>query len=208
MCEGSRFRILTVCTGNVCRSPLAESFLQAGFDFAAPGSFEVRSAGTHALVDQPMTPEIQALATSMGVGPEGFTSRQLVPDMLHSADLVLTLTREHSKLILEENPPPPQKNLLPARICRILIRQSNPRQTWSRLSDGVRQCDKPCGNGEKDFMKMEFDDIVDPYREPEEVLQKMTRAARSSHAGNCRMGDRGRIEPVKGGGAPMFFVKG
>lgn len=174
MCEGSRFRILTVCTGNVCRSPLAESFLQAGFDFAAPGSFEVRSAGTHALVDQPMTPEIQALATSMGVGPEGFTSRQLVPDMLHSADLVLTLTREHSKLILEENPLLLKRTFSLREFARILsaVEPETDLEPIERWRAAVRQALRKRGKG---FMKMEFDDIVDPYRQPEEVLQKMTR---------------------------------
>lgn len=172
MCEGSRFRILTVCTGNVCRSPLAEILLQAGFDYAAPGSFEVRSAGTHALVDQPMTPEIQALATKIGVSPDGFTSRQLVPDMLHSADLVLTLTREHSKLILEENPLLLKRTFSLREFARILsaVKPDTSLQPTERWRAAVRQSLRKRGKG---FMKMEFD-VVDPYRQPEEVLQKMT----------------------------------
>ncbi|WP_446740540.1 arsenate reductase/protein-tyrosine-phosphatase family protein [Ornithinimicrobium sp. CNJ-824] len=45
-------RILVVCTGNVCRSPLVERLLQQGLDERwGPGAFEVRSAGTGALVD-------------------------------------------------------------------------------------------------------------------------------------------------------------
>ncbi len=42
-------RILTVCTGNICRSPVAERLLQAGLDQVLPGGFEVRSAG-HACI--------------------------------------------------------------------------------------------------------------------------------------------------------------
>ena len=47
-------RVLTVCTGNICRSPYAELLLREGFGWARPGAFEVTSAGTHALVGRPV----------------------------------------------------------------------------------------------------------------------------------------------------------
>ena len=45
-------RILTVCTGNVCRSPMAAVELDHGLNEISPGGFEVTSAGMHALVDE------------------------------------------------------------------------------------------------------------------------------------------------------------
>ncbi len=47
-------RLLTVCTGNVCRSPYAAALLGAGLDWARPGAFRVASAGTPALVGRPV----------------------------------------------------------------------------------------------------------------------------------------------------------
>ena len=52
----SPVRILTVCTGNICRSPVAERLLQAGLDQVLPGGFEVPSAGTRAMVGDPIQP--------------------------------------------------------------------------------------------------------------------------------------------------------
>ncbi|MEO8284563.1 MAG: hypothetical protein ABI568_14370, partial [Pseudarthrobacter sp.] len=49
-------RILTVCTGNICRSPVAERLLQAGLEQVKPGAFRVRSAGTRAMVGDPVQP--------------------------------------------------------------------------------------------------------------------------------------------------------
>ena len=45
--------VLTVCTGNVCRSPLAEALLR---ERLAPLDIRVRSAGTRALIGSAMTP--------------------------------------------------------------------------------------------------------------------------------------------------------
>ena len=52
------FTILTVCTGNVCRSPIAEKLLRLELR-DLPG-VRVHSAGTNALVNAPMTPEVKA----------------------------------------------------------------------------------------------------------------------------------------------------
>ena len=59
------FSILTVCTGNVCRSPLAEQLLRNRLrDVSA---IEVSSAGLQALVEQPMFDVTQEIARSYGV---------------------------------------------------------------------------------------------------------------------------------------------
>ena len=51
----SAARVLTVCTGNICRSPFIERALQAELDRSwGPGVVEVTSAGTGAMVGEPM----------------------------------------------------------------------------------------------------------------------------------------------------------
>ncbi|HSP60467.1 MAG TPA: low molecular weight phosphatase family protein, partial [Ornithinimicrobium sp.] len=60
-------RILVVCTGNVCRSPLVERLLQDGLDERwGTGRFVVRSAGTGALVDHPMDERSAEVLTGLG----------------------------------------------------------------------------------------------------------------------------------------------
>ncbi|MGN7147383.1 low molecular weight phosphatase family protein [Arthrobacter sp. SAFR-179] len=94
-------RILTVCTGNICRSPVAERLLQAGLDQAVPGGFHVSSAGTRALVGEPMQPISADIVRTFGGDPEGFAARQLTPRILRGVDLVLTMTSGHRGEVLQ-----------------------------------------------------------------------------------------------------------
>ncbi|MFL2000035.1 low molecular weight phosphatase family protein [Microbacterium sp. A1-JK] len=87
--------ILTVCTGNICRSPLAEQILRAAL---TPLDVEVSSAGTHALVDKPMTRESAKLAAAFGVptaDSKAHRARWLTELHLTGPDLVLAMSREH-----------------------------------------------------------------------------------------------------------------
>lgn len=90
--------VLVVCTGNVCRSPLAERALQAALDAATPeGATGVRvvSAGTGALAGEPMTDEAADAVVRAGGDPAGHRARDLVPAQVREAALVLTATRDH-----------------------------------------------------------------------------------------------------------------
>jgi len=53
------FRVLHVCTGNICRSPMAEHLMRAGLQQRLGGgaaAFEVASAGTMGFAGEPMQP--------------------------------------------------------------------------------------------------------------------------------------------------------
>ena len=86
--------ILIVCTGNICRSPLAEKLLQSRLTAAGIPAI-VTSAGTRAVVDHPMTDEAAFLSTQYGAEPTLHLARQLTADRIAAADLILTATREH-----------------------------------------------------------------------------------------------------------------
>ena len=88
-------RILTVCTGNICRSPVAERLLQAGLDQVRPDAFVVRSAGTRAMVGDPIQPSSADIVRTYGGTPDGFAARQLTPKILRESDLVLAMTAKH-----------------------------------------------------------------------------------------------------------------
>jgi protein-tyrosine phosphatase len=97
-------RILTVCTGNICRSPVAERLLQAGLDQVLPGGFEVRSAGTRAMVGDPIQPLSAEIITRYRGNPQQFAARQLTPKILRDTDLVLTMSTGHRGEVLKLDP--------------------------------------------------------------------------------------------------------
>lgn len=97
----AQVRILTVCTGNICRSPVAERLLQAGLDQAVPGGFVVTSAGTHAMVGDPIQPPSADIVRTFGGNAEGFAARQLTNKILRGVDLVLTMTSGHRGEVLQ-----------------------------------------------------------------------------------------------------------
>lgn len=94
------FKIVVVCTGNVCRSPMAERLLDAHLGDLATTT----SAGTHALVGQPMTQQSAMIVLRWRAGPATHVARQLDERVLAGADLVLTATREHRAAVLEVDP--------------------------------------------------------------------------------------------------------
>ena len=97
----STFRVLFVCIGNVCRSPLGERLLAARLPRQG---FAVASAGVGALVGAPMSPEAAAHLEAYGGSADGFTARSLTPPMVTESDLVLTATKAIRSRVLEESP--------------------------------------------------------------------------------------------------------
>lgn len=93
------FRILTVCTGNICRSPQAEQLLRARLPRAlppAPGSIEVTSAGTMALDGDAMEASAEREAIRLGItDTAAHRARRLAPALVEHADLVVALAAEH-----------------------------------------------------------------------------------------------------------------
>ncbi|MBM3957291.1 MAG: hypothetical protein FJ313_04485, partial [Gemmatimonadetes bacterium] len=71
------FRVLLVCTGNQCRSPMAEALLRrlAATDSAAPLEIRVSSAGTAAPAGFPATQQAQEACAEEGIDLTGHRSR-------------------------------------------------------------------------------------------------------------------------------------
>jgi protein-tyrosine phosphatase len=84
------FRVLIVCTGNTCRSPLAEVALRRALGELAP-KVEIRSAGTGALDGTPASSGARGAAKAAGLDLEGHTSRRLSAELLDGVDLVLLM---------------------------------------------------------------------------------------------------------------------
>ncbi|MGY1834615.1 hypothetical protein ACI79P_05850 [Blastococcus sp. SYSU DS0510] len=100
-------RILFVCTGNICRSPMGERLTRAFLDDALGASAAAvgtASAGTNAVVGKGMEPKSALALSGLGGDPSGFVARQLTADMVDEADLTLTMTRRHRRDALKLAP--------------------------------------------------------------------------------------------------------
>ncbi len=88
--------VLYVCTGNICRSPLAEALLQ---DFAArhgaSGQLQVSSAGTHALPGNPATAEAKEAGRRWGLDLSRHRAREVTPQIAARPDIILAAAQHH-----------------------------------------------------------------------------------------------------------------
>lgn len=95
--------ILTVCTGNICRSPLAEALLRR--DLAADGrSAEVKSAGIGALIGHPADSSTAEVALANDVSLVEHRGRQIDTSLTRWADLILCMEQHHLDHVLSLDP--------------------------------------------------------------------------------------------------------
>lgn len=94
--------VLMVCTGNICRSPAAELLLRVRL--ADERGLVVSSAGLAARVGEPVAGPMAELLRQRGVDALGFRGRQLVPQLVRAADLVLTMTAGQRSAVVTQVP--------------------------------------------------------------------------------------------------------
>ena len=96
-------RILVVCTGNLCRSPLVEALLRR--DLAAAGiDAEVESAGLAAPPSRQPDHRLRRVASELAVDVDEHRSRLVSHEHLRAADLILTMTSEQSAQVRALDP--------------------------------------------------------------------------------------------------------
>lgn len=96
--------ILFVCTGNICRSPMAEGLLRHMLPPEARGTCHVHSAGTHGLDGEPAAPHAVGAAAALGVDIRGHRARSLDPEMVCQADLILVMEPFQRDIIVRALP--------------------------------------------------------------------------------------------------------
>lgn len=95
------FRLLFVCSGNTCRSPMAEAIARKAADDRGWLHLEVRSAGTGALMGAPPSDGARSAAARHGLDLEAHRASPLTGEALDWADLVLTMSPSHLLHVVE-----------------------------------------------------------------------------------------------------------
>jgi len=88
-------RVLFVCTGNICRSPLAEALLRRDLSRRGVEDVEVTSAGTGAWDGSPASEGAYLVALEHGLDLSGHQARPLTKKIVRQSDLILTMSRHH-----------------------------------------------------------------------------------------------------------------
>ena len=88
-------QIVFVCTGNTCRSPMAEVILKNKIKLAGVNGIKVTSAGLCAHEGKPMNEFSKIALKELGYRTRGFKSKPLSEELIKKADIIICITDEH-----------------------------------------------------------------------------------------------------------------
>ena len=104
MSTNSKFHILFVCSGNSCRSPLAEGLLRVKLPSRLQDEVVVKSAGTLGIDGSPAARYSVELVQEMGGDIAGHRSQGVTEKLMQETDLILAMAAEHIDYLQEEFP--------------------------------------------------------------------------------------------------------
>ena len=102
--------ILFVCTGNVCRSPMAEGILRQALQ--GRSDYRVISAGLGAMEGQPPSPYAVQAVRELGIDISNQRSRMLAPELVEQADYIFGMTHSHIDTVILLYPHAAEKTFL------------------------------------------------------------------------------------------------
>ncbi len=116
----SQIKFLFVCTGNTCRSPMAEWIfrkylakkLHCDVDHLGKMGYKVASAGTMDTADQPASNEAIAACAAKGIDIKAHKSRKLASELVEESDFIFVMERAHQKKIAAISPEAANKCVL------------------------------------------------------------------------------------------------
>ena len=156
--------VLTVCTGNICRSPAAERLLAASLG----PSVQVSSAGTGAVVGHGIEPAMAHLLDDAGIATRKFAARQITPDIIRGSSLILTMTREHRSSVVELVPDAVRRTYTLREFARIAAEPPPAAIDHGTTVESLRHLVSIAPHSRPLVRAENKDDVPDPYlRGPE-----------------------------------------
>ena len=163
MAEGDvRFRVLTVCTGNICRSPAAERLIRRVWVDGAAG-VEVVSGGTHAMVGEPIQISMAHLLEQSGAYSGEFCAQLLTPQLVERADLVLGMTRRHRAAAVALGPAATGRTFTLREFARLVADGAAEFEPAEDRVESLRRVVELAASRRRAVLDPAVDDIADPY---------------------------------------------
>jgi protein-tyrosine phosphatase len=174
--SGDQFRVLLVCTGNICRSAIVEQVLRARYGSEAVA---FASAGTGALIGAPMPDQAAEISRQLGGDPTGHAGQQLSKEYIEAADLVIALSREHRSEIVRTFPRASRYTFTLRELARVIesyesdsgampLRGAPNLTLVNTLRSAVAVLAGQRGYAATPA-EPEDDDVIDPYRRSQET---------------------------------------
>lgn len=161
--------ILVVCTGNICRSPIAEGFLRRDLERRfGPEAPDVSSAGVGAWDGAEVSEGSVVAAGERGTDIADHRARQVAPGLVREADLVLCMASDHRSAIDEMFPDASGRTFTLKELVR-LLESSPPNGAAPSLGARVAAAGEARRRGFAGNPRDE--DVADPLGQPLEAYR-------------------------------------
>ncbi|MFV0434447.1 MAG: hypothetical protein ACK5LO_10755 [Leucobacter sp.] len=163
--------VLTVCIGNICRSPLAEQLLRAGLDGDA--RFEFGSAGLHTSEGIPMDRHSAQQSLEHGGVPDGALSSVLADGHAQASDLILTMTLGQRDELIERHPRALLRTFTLAEFAGLLtaLEAERPSRSAPATPNQIRELVELASRNRARVSLTRADDVPDPVNASVSVHQ-------------------------------------